>query len=129
ETVVAERPLLEAGDPNPVSGAAGSRVRAGERPVELDHLVLEDDIVHEHLDVRERGDERACDLRDLRGLTAVDRDRPARNEMVRNSRGIVAAPRIGVAAREVTHTSLIVFHHRVATKSSTRPVINAAAWS
>ncbi len=36
ETVVAERPLLEAGDPNPFSGPARSGVRADEGPVELD---------------------------------------------------------------------------------------------
>jgi hypothetical protein len=35
ETVAAERPLLEAGDPNPFSGPARSGVRADEGPVEL----------------------------------------------------------------------------------------------
>ena len=41
EAVLTERPLLEAGDP---------------------HLVFEDDVVYQNLNVRERGDERLRDL-------------------------------------------------------------------
>ncbi len=78
-----------------------------EGPVELDRVFLEEDVVHEHLNVRESGHERARDLRDLRGLAAVDRDRSARREVPGDSGGIMAAPRFGVAASEVAYPILI----------------------
>jgi hypothetical protein len=78
--------------------------------VVLDHLVFEDDVVHEHLDVRERGDEGARNFGYVRGLAAVDGDRPARDEMARDCRGIVTAPRLGVAPREIAYTGLIECH-------------------
>ena len=71
EAVVSEGPLLEAGDSHGLSGTAGSRVRARERPVVLDRLVVEDDFVHEYLDVRERVDERTRDLGDLGGASPL----------------------------------------------------------
>src|SRR5438067_1874128 len=107
EAVVAERPLLEAFDPNPLSGSAGSCVRAGERPVVLDRLVLEDEVVHEHLNVRKRIHERARDFRDLRGLAAVDRDRAARCVVAGDFGGIMVGPRHGVGAREVAYVAVI----------------------
>jgi hypothetical protein len=42
ETVVAKRPLLEAGDANSVSGPGRSTVGTDKSPVELDRVVLED---------------------------------------------------------------------------------------
>jgi hypothetical protein len=44
--------------------------------VVLDRLVVEDDVVHEHLYVRERVDERTRDLGDLGGISTVDSDPP-----------------------------------------------------
>src|SRR4029453_585125 len=100
EAVVTERPLLETGDPRRLSGLAA---RACERPVVLDVLVCEDDVVHEHLDVRKRRNEGLRDLCFLGGLAAVDGDRAARREVAGDPRGIAAAPRFRVAAREVAY--------------------------
>src|SRR5262249_35628204 len=110
ETVVGERPLLEARDPNPLAGAARPGVRPGEDAVELDRVSLECDVVDEHLDVRERSKEPARDVGDLRRLAAVDRDRPSWDEVTGNLCRIVAAPRVCVAACEVPHARLIERH-------------------
>ena len=75
--------------------------------MELDRVFLEEEIVHEHLNVRERGHERARNLRDLRGIAAVDRDRAAGRVVVGHSGGIMAAPRLGVRAPEVMCLILI----------------------
>lgn len=76
----------------------------------LDRLVVEDDVVHVHLDVRERVDEGTGDLGDLGLISTVDRDRPARHETIGDPRGVVAAPRVGVAARELPDPSFVVCH-------------------
>ena len=42
--------------------------------------------------------------------SAVDGDRPARYEVARDRSGIVTAPRVGVAPREVAYAALIECH-------------------
>jgi hypothetical protein len=49
-------------------------------------------------------------LRHLGRISTVDRDRPARHEVIRDPGRVVAAPRVGVAARKLAYPSLIVRH-------------------
>jgi hypothetical protein len=112
EAVVSDRPFLKAGDTHGLPAPARSCVRARERPVVLDRLVVEDDVVHVHLYVRERVDERTRDLGDLGGISTVDRDRTARDEVVCDLRGVVATPGVGVAARELPYAATLELGRR-----------------
>src|SRR5437868_1492281 len=112
EAVRADRPLLEAGDAHRLAGLGA---RAGERPVILDAVVLEDELVHRDLDVRKGGNERLGDLGDRRRLAAVDRDRRAGGVVGGDASGIAAAPRLRVAACELLDLPPVVRHRLPAT--------------
>ena len=68
QTVVADGLLLEAFDSHGLPGTPRSRIRSGERPMELDAVTVDDQIVHEYLHVRQ-GDVKAAGSLSDRGAT------------------------------------------------------------
>src|SRR5205085_674594 len=106
QAIVSDRPLLEAADPDPATGPARAGVRSDKCPAVLDALALYDEVVHEHLQIRERDHERTGGLRDggapNRGRPVVDGKRTAGRVVLRHARRILAAPRVGVPPGELT---------------------------
>ena len=109
EAVGADRPILEARDAH---GLAGLGARAGERPVVLDDVIDDDEVVHEDLDVREGRDERLRDAFDGCGRAAVDGDRSARGVMGGDASRVATAPRLGVVPCEPFDLLPVVGHLR-----------------
>jgi hypothetical protein len=106
EAVVSDRPLLEAADPDPASRPTGAGVRSDERPAIFGLLAVHQQLVHEHLHIREGNHERSGGLCDRgsphRGRPIVDRQRPVGRVVLGHARRILAAPRIGVPPGELT---------------------------
>jgi hypothetical protein len=70
EAIVSGRPILESADPDPASRPAGAGVRSEERAAVIGVVALYDEVVHEHLHIREGDHERSGDQgrRDARQL-------------------------------------------------------------
>src|SRR6185437_668006 len=109
QAVGTDRLLLEAGDSH---GLAGLGARAGECPVVLDKVLCHDEVVHEHLDIGEGGDERLRNTRDRGRFPAVDGDRPTGDVVGSNTPRVATAPRLGVSPRELLNLLPIPGHLR-----------------
>ena len=107
QAVLAERPFLESGDPHRLSGTVGTGVGAGECPLKLDRLALEDDVVHEHLEVWKRRDETVDHIRDRRLRAAVDRDAAGWGVERRDLSRVVGSPGLRISLRELPHSSIV----------------------
>src|SRR5512147_1865129 len=105
EAVSADPPLLEAADMNALASAARSCIGACERPAKDKLLSLDRQIVHVYLHVREGGHESlglgSNGITADRRRTTVDTERSPKGVTGSDTRGILAAPRRGIALREI----------------------------
>ena len=107
EAVRRKLPKLESAEANAAAGSARASVGTDEGPMVSSAIALNDEVIHQQLQIGKRRYESLRHLSD--GLpsngrsAAVDSDGAVRREERCHARGIAAAPRRSVPLREITH--------------------------
>jgi hypothetical protein len=109
QSISTDRPNLEAADVNPVPGSAWRGVCAAECPVVFCTFALNEDVVHDQVQIWKRRHERLSYLGDGDPIgcrhTLVNGKRAVRCEKGSHARGVLTAPRSRVAQREFSQGS------------------------